>query len=91
MHARDARADDAVVVSTSNGTVASAERRAGIPPVVSALDLILLTLYARRAQDPWDIRGCFGSPDARNLSATVEAELPTLPQAMGAAWAKVRR
>lgn len=71
--------------------VARAERTAGAPPVVTALDLILLKLYAGGAQDLWDVRELLRQPGAEDLPAAVEAELAALPPAMREVWADVRR
>jgi hypothetical protein len=71
--------------------VARADRTAGIPPVVTALDLILLKLYAGGTQDLWDVRELLRQPDADDLPALVEAELAALPQSMRDAWRDVRQ
>ena len=71
--------------------VARAEPIAGSPPVVTALDLILLKLYAGGAQDIWDVRELLRQPGSENLAAEVEAELTALPGSMRGVWRDVRR
>jgi hypothetical protein len=71
--------------------VARAERASEGPPVVIALDLILLKLYAGGAQDVWDVRELLRQPGSEKLSAEVEAELTSLPRSMRDAWADARR
>jgi len=71
--------------------VERAERMAGGPPVVTALDLILLKLYAGGAQDIWDVRELLRQPGAEDLPTSVEAELTTLPEPMRAVWSDVER
>jgi len=71
--------------------VARAERMGGGPPVVTALDLILLKLYAGGAQDIWDVRELLRQPGAEGLATAIDAELTTLPEPMRAAWSDVGR
>lgn len=69
--------------------VARAERAGTGPPVVTAVDLILLKLYAGGSQDLWDVRELLRQPGAADLPATVEAELAALSPAMRDAWTRV--
>ena len=71
--------------------VARAERIAAGPPVVTALDLILLKLYAGGAQDLWDVRELLRQPAGEELATAVEAELTRLPEPLTAAWRDARR
>lgn len=66
--------------------VARAEAGSDVPPVVTAVDLILLKLYAGGTQDLWDIRELLRGTDAHALIEAVEAELRALPAAMGTVW-----
>lgn len=70
--------------------VARAEPGGDVPPVVTAVDLILLKLYAGGTQDLWDVRELLRGADARVLTEAVEAELRVLPAAMQAAWHMAR-
>jgi hypothetical protein len=71
--------------------VARAERAPDAPPIVSAVDLVLLKLYAAGTQDLWDVRELLRHPGAEDLNAGVEAELAHLPPSMRKAWIEARR
>lgn len=70
--------------------VARADAGADAPPVVTAVDLILLKLYAGGTQDLWDVRELLGGTDAHTLMQAVESELLAMPAAMRAAWTTAR-
>lgn len=70
--------------------VARAEPGVDAPPVVTAIDLVLLKLYAGGTQDLWDVRELLRSTDAEALIDAVDRELRTLPAAMRAAWSTAR-
>ncbi len=59
-------------------------------PVVTAADLILLTLYAGGAQDLADVATVLESGDELSLVAAVESELVRLPDEARVAWNQVR-
>ena len=70
--------------------VARAEPGVDAPPVVTAVDLVLLKLYAGGTQDLWDVRELLRGTDAEALIDAVDRELRTLPTAMRAAWSTAR-
>lgn len=71
--------------------VTRAEQSAAGPPIVTAVDLVLLKLYAGGAQDHWDVRELLRQPGADHLAAQVMASLEGLPRSLHAAWEDVRR
>jgi hypothetical protein len=58
-------------------------------PVVTAVDLVLLKLYAGGTQDTWDVRALLALPDGQSLAEQVEHELETMPAAMRQLWRQV--
>jgi hypothetical protein len=75
------------------GVVARAREAAieGVPVrVASALDLILLKLYAGGPQDAWDIAQLLVGSEGPSLAAQVDAAVEALPQASRALWSRVR-
>ena len=63
--------------------------RTSSPPVVGAVDLILLKLYAGGPQDAWDIQQLLASEDHADLAALVEAELESLPRELADLWKRI--
>lgn len=62
---------------------------AGVP-VVTAVDLVLLKLYAGGTQDDWDIRALLALPNGDALALEVEAALSEMPAAMHQHWRQLR-
>jgi hypothetical protein len=58
-------------------------------PVVTAIDLILLKLYAGGPQDAWDVEQLLSSGERSMLVAAVEAALPMLPEDSRRVWARI--
>jgi hypothetical protein len=58
-------------------------------PVVTAVDLILLKLYAGGAQDAWDVEQLLATGDRDRLVAAVAAALPALPEDSRRLWARI--
>lgn len=58
-------------------------------PVVTAIDLIVLKLYAGGPQDAWDVEQLLASGDRRTLVAGVEAALSVLPEDARRVWARI--
>ena len=71
--------------------VARAERLMDGPGVITAVDLVLLKLYAGGAQDLWDVRELLGVQASEDLRATLDEELADQPQRMRDLWVKARR
>lgn len=63
---------------------------AGVP-VVTAVDLVLLKLYAGGTQDDWDIRALLALPSGEDLARDVDVELEEMPAAMRQRWQQLRR
>lgn len=70
--------------------VARAEHPAGGPPVVTALDLVLLKLYAGGTQDLWDVRELLRVPGTEALATLVTSELQALPRDMQHRWRELQ-
>ena len=66
--------------------VERAEELAEGPPVVVAVDLVLLKLYAGGAQDFWDVEQILQLPGAEAIGAQIEAELANLPEDIRDSW-----
>jgi hypothetical protein len=58
-------------------------------PVLRAVDLILLKLYAGGPQDAWDIQQLLTGPERDSLIAGVEKELPDLPGDFSRLWRRI--
>ncbi|HEX6899975.1 MAG TPA: nucleotidyltransferase [Thermoanaerobaculia bacterium] len=58
-------------------------------PVLEAVELILLKLYAGGHQDAWDIQQLLTGPDRETLIAGVEQELPRLPKECSNFWRRI--
>lgn len=58
-------------------------------PVLEAVELILLKLYAGGPQDAWDIQQLLTGPERENLVAGVELELPRLPGHCSTFWRRI--
>jgi hypothetical protein len=58
-------------------------------PVVVPSDLVLLKLFAGGPQDAWDVEQLLALLDRPTLVAAVERQLPRLPAAAAALWARV--
>ena len=71
--------------------VQRAEALAEGPPVVLAVDLVLLKLYAGGAQDLWDVEQLLHLPSAEVLRAQVEAELVNLSEDIRSSWEAVTK
>lgn len=61
------------------------------PGVVTAVDLVLLKLYAGGAQDLWDVRELLSIPGSERLREAVDEELAAHPPRMRDLWAEARR
>ena len=61
------------------------------PAVVTAVDLVLLKLYAGGAQDLWDVRELLSIPGSERLQEAVDEELAAHPPRMHDLWAEARR
>jgi hypothetical protein len=59
-------------------------------PVVEAVDLILLKLYAGGSQDAWDIEQLLGAVDRARTVAAVDALVGELPASSRALWDRLR-
>jgi len=71
--------------------VTRSERLPDGPPVVTAVDLILLKLHAGGTQDLWDVRALLELPEADRLAAEVTSALAEHPAIMQERWAEARR
>jgi hypothetical protein len=74
------------------GTLERAERAvlAGVEiPVLGAVDLILIKLYAGGPQDAWDIQQLLASPERESLIHAVEQGLSKLPSACSDLWRRI--
>ncbi|HEX4961073.1 MAG TPA: hypothetical protein VF173_09570 [Thermoanaerobaculia bacterium] len=58
-------------------------------PILSAVDLILLKLYAGGPQDAWDIQQLLAGPERESLVQGVEQELTKLPRACSELWRRI--
>jgi predicted nucleotidyltransferase len=58
-------------------------------PVIRAIDLILLKLYAGGPQDAWDVQQLLAGPDRESLIAGVERELEALPAESSKLWKRI--
>jgi len=58
-------------------------------PVLEAVELILLKLYAGGPQDAWDIQQLLTGPEREPLIAGVERELPRLPTECSTFWRRI--
>jgi hypothetical protein len=58
-------------------------------PVVRAVDLILLKLYAGGPQDAWDIQQLLEGEDRNELTVEVERLLPELPAEAAKLWHRI--
>ena len=58
-------------------------------PVIRAVDLILLKLYAGGSQDAWDIQQLLAGPDRVSLIAGVEDELGVLSAECSRLWKRI--
>jgi predicted nucleotidyltransferase len=58
-------------------------------PVIRAVDLILLKLYAGGPQDAWDIQQLLAGPNREWLIAGVESELEVLPSECSRLWKRI--
>jgi hypothetical protein len=58
-------------------------------PVIRAVDLILLKLYAGGPQDIWDVQQLLAGPDRELLIADVERELEALPAEASRLWKRI--
>lgn len=95
LEAREQRAVDVVVGRWDWQTEAVATARpvnvAGVAvPVVSAVYLVLLKLYAGGPQDLWDIEQLLAVSDRPALIRGVEERLARLPPTAQRAWARFR-
>lgn len=61
------------------------------PGVVTAVDLVLLKLYAGGAQDLWDVRELLSIAGSESLQEAVDEELAAHPRRMHDLWAEARR
>jgi hypothetical protein len=71
--------------------VARAEPLMNGPSVVTAVDLVLLKLYAGGAQDLWDIRELLSVQASEKLQNAIGEEMVEQPQRMRDLWAEARR
>lgn len=58
-------------------------------PVLAAVDLILLKLYAGGPQDAWDIQQILTGPERDALVVGVECELSELPRQSSLLWRRI--
>ena len=58
-------------------------------PVLTAVDLILLKLYAGGPQDAWDIQQLLAGPERDGLVVGVEGELSGLPRRSSLLWRRI--
>jgi len=58
-------------------------------PVLTAVDLILLKLYAGGPQDAWDIQQILAGPERDALVVGVESELSDLPRQSSLLWRRI--
>lgn len=58
-------------------------------PVIRAVDLILLKLFAGGPQDAWDIQQLLAGPDRESLIAGVEGKLGALPPECSRLWKRI--
>ena len=75
----------AVIERSRPGRVAEVE-----VPVVRAVDLILLKLYAGGPQDAWDIEELLAGEDREEHCRGVEEELTVLPESARELWRRIR-
>ena len=71
--------------------VARAEPLMNGPSVVTAVDLVLLKLYAGGAQDLWDIRELLSVQASEELQNAIGEEMVAQPQRMRDLWAEARQ
>jgi len=60
-------------------------------PVVTAVDLVLLKLFAGGPQDAWDVAQLLAASDRAALARAVELLLPRLPADAAALWGRILR